>query len=91
MAKRKLAYLKFTDVTTLHDQKQKRIVNMSKVINAVTIHEKMNQLKTTCSLMLAKEDPIADVPDKDGSLLVLAEPFYPYMEYSREENQLKHI
>ena len=63
---------------------------MPKVISPITLHEKINQPKTTCSLMSAKKDPIVNVC-QGGSLLVLAEPFCPYMGYSRKENQYKHV
>ena len=80
------------NVTTLHDQKQKRIVDMPKVINAVKPHEKINQPKSTCNLMSEKEDSIADgVTDKGGSLSALAEPFCPYMGHSMEEDEQKHL
>ena len=64
---------------------------MAKVINTVKPHEKINQPKSTCSLMSKKQDSIADrVTDKGSSLLALAEPFCPYMERSIEEDQQKH-
>ena len=80
------------NVITLHDQKQKRIVDMPKVINTFKPHEKMNQPKSTCSLMSEKEDSIADcVTDKKGSLSALAKPFCPYMGNSMEEDQQNHL
>ena len=53
--------LKLNDVTIFHDQKQKRIADMPKVISPITLHEKINQPKTTCSLMSAKKDPIVNM------------------------------
>ena len=44
------------NVTTPHDQKQKRISDMPKVINAVKHHENINQPKSTCNLMSGKEE-----------------------------------
>ena len=80
------------NVTTLHDQKQKRIADMPKVINAVKTHEKINQPKSRCNLMSEKEDSIADgATEKVVSLSALAEPFCPYMGHSIEENQQKHL
>ena len=80
------------NVITLHDQKQKRIVDMPKVIKTVKPHEKMNQPKSTCSLMSEKEDSIADcVTDKKGSLSALAKPFCPYMGNSMEEDQQSRL
>ena len=78
------------NVTALHDQKQKRIPDMPKVINAAKLPEKINQPKSTCNLILEKEDSIADgVTDNGNSLSALAEPFCPYMGHSMEENQQK--
>ena len=75
------------NVTTLHDQKQKRIADMPKVINAVKTHEKINQPKSRCNLMSEKEDSIADgVTEKVVSLSALAEPFCPYGTFDRRES-----
>ena len=73
------------NVTTLHDQKEKRIVDMPKVINAVIPHEKISQPKSICNLISEKEDSILHgVTDKGSSLSALVEPFCPYMGHSMQ-------
>ena len=73
------------NVTTLHDQKQKCIVDMPKVINVVIPHEKINQPKSSCNLISEKENSIPHgVNDKRGSLSALAKPFCPYIGHSMQ-------
>ena len=79
-------------MTTLQDQKEKCIVDMPEVINAVKPHEKTNQPKSIWNLTSEKEDSIADgVTDKGGSLSALAKFYCPYMGHSMEEDQQKHL
>ena len=77
------------NVTTHHDQKQKFIADMPKVINAVKPHEKINRLKSTCNIFFflsgfsfMDTDNSQDSRGREGIFVYSSLPLPPAHEHS---------
>lgn len=60
------------------------------VIDAITLHEKINQPKTNMQSDVNERRSNCNCARLGGSLLVLGKPFCPCKGYSRKENRYKH-